>query len=120
MTTKLFVNITLFIFIILSGFWMAKIGKPYNPLAFNIHKFVSLTFIVYTIVLSRGLTKSIEMNSIHWIFLILSVFFLLILLVSGGIMSAKEEIIKPMVFIHKLSSGLALISITGWFYLSLR
>lgn len=120
MTTKLIINSSLFIIIIISGFWMAKLGKPYNPLAFNIHKFVALAFIVYTIILSKGLTQSTDMNSMNCFFLALSGFFVLLILVSGGILSSKEEIIKQLVLIHKLSSGLAIISIIGWFYSALK
>lgn len=120
MTTKLIINSILFIAIIISGLWLAKLGKPYSALAFNLHKFIALAFIVYTVVLSKGLIKIIEMSSIHWIFLVLSVFFIVLILVSGGILSSKEEVLKPMVLIHKLSSGLALMSIIAWFYTSLK
>ncbi|MCB2197487.1 MAG: hypothetical protein KQH79_16625 [Bacteroidetes bacterium] len=120
MTTKLIINSILFIAIIISGVWLAQLGKPYSTMAFNSHKFIALAFMVYTVVLSRGLIKTIEMSSIHWIFFVLSVFFILLILVSGGILSIKEEVLKPMILMHKLSSGLALISVIGWFYVSLK
>jgi hypothetical protein len=120
MITKLIINSILFIILILSGFWMAKLGKPYNPMAFNIHKFIALAFIVYTLILSKGLTQSTAMNLANWVFLVLSVLFILLVLISGGFLSSKGEVIKPLVQMHKLSSGLVLLSVIGWFYFCLK
>lgn len=120
MATKLVTNSILFILIIISGIWLSKLGKPYNPVTFNIHKFIALAFIVYIIILSRGLVKTVEMNSKNWLFLILSGFLVFLVLVSGGIISSKVEIIKPFVIIHKVSSGAALIVLACWFYFALK
>ncbi len=120
MATKLVTNSILFIIIIISGVWLAKLGKPYKPLAFNIHKFITLAFIVYTIMLLKVLIKTIEMSSLHWLLLILSGICVLLTLVSGGILSSKEEIMKPLILVHKISSAFALLSILSWFYFSLK
>jgi len=120
MTIKLATNSILYILIIISGIWMARIGKPYNPVAFNLHKFIALGFIVYTIVISKNLIKSVEMSPTCWALLILAGFFVLLILVSGGIISSKEAVMQPLVLMHKLSSGLALVSIITWFYLMLK
>ena len=120
MATKLVTNSILFILIIISGIWLSKPGKPYNPVTFNIHKFVALVFIVYTIILAKGLVKTVEMSSMNWLFLILSGFLILLVLVSGGIISSKVEIIKPFVIVHKVSSGAVLIVLACWFYFALK
>ena len=120
MATKLVTNSILFILIVISGIWLSKLGKPYKPVAFNIHKFVALVFIVYTIILSKGLVKTVEMSSMNWLFLILSGFLALLILFSGGIISNKEEIIKPFVIIHKVSSGAILIVLACLFYFTLK
>lgn len=120
MAIKLVTNSIIFIVTIISGIWLSKIEKPYNPLVFNIHKFIALAFIIYTIIISKGIYKTIQMNSILWILLILSGIFILLALISGGILSGKEEFLKSLSELHKISSAFALFSIIGWFYLSLK
>ena len=120
MAIKLVTNSIIFIVTVISGIWLSKLGKPYKPLVFNIHKFIALAFIIYAILISRGIYKTIQMNPLLWILLILSGIFILLALISGGILSAKEELLNSISLTHKLSSTLALFSIIGWYYFSLK
>ncbi len=41
-----------FVWMILSGFWVSRSGKPYNTLIFTIHKFIGLglgAFLIKTV-----------------------------------------------------------------------
>ena len=84
------------------------------------HKFIALAFIVYTVIISKGIYKSIQMNSLLWVVVILSGIFIVLTLISGGILSVKEEWLKSISEMHKTSSALALFSVIAWFYLSLK
>lgn len=120
MTLKLVTNSIIFMVTVMSGIWLSRLGKPYKPVAFNIHKFIALAFIIYTIIISKGIYKTIQMNSLLWIFLILSGIFILLTIISGGILSIKEELLFSINLMHKISSALALFLIIGWFYLCLK
>ena len=44
----------LFFISVCFGFWVSKLGKPYNGVLFNIHKLVALSGVVLTILKVRA------------------------------------------------------------------
>ena len=120
MIYKLIISGIIFIGTIGSGVWLSKLGKPYGTLIFNVHKFVALGFIVYSFVVIKNLIKTIDTTTAMWFLILLSGVLILTLLATGGIVSASQEIKKALVVVHKISSILLLISLSGWYFLSLK
>lgn len=48
--SKFSLPITLFILTLAFGFWLSKIGKPYNGALFNIHKLIALGAVVFAVI----------------------------------------------------------------------
>jgi hypothetical protein len=120
MITKLVLSGIGFLLILVSGIWLSKLGKPYGTLVFNMHKLVAMGFIVLTFITSRNMFKEINISSFMWILIVLAAISVITILLSGGILSQKEQITGSLVIIHKISSALLLISLSGGFYLGLR
>ena len=50
MDTRLFTPILLFILTLAFGFWLSKVGKPYNGALFNIHKLIALGAVIFAVI----------------------------------------------------------------------
>ena len=109
-----------FLFTIGSGICLSKLGKPYGTIIFNIHKLIALGFIIYTFIIGRNLFKSIDINNIMWFLIVVSIISVIALIATGGILSIKDRIKDSWVIIHKVSTALLLVSLSSYFYLSLR
>ena len=120
MITKLMLSGIGFLLTIASGIWLSKLGRPYSTLVFNMHKLIALGFMVFTFITSRAMFKEININSFMWILIVIAAISVITVLISGGILSIKEQVTAWLVMIHKISSALLLISLSGWFYLGLH
>src|SRR6056297_430336 len=120
MTVQLIINAILFIFILISGIWLSKLGKPYGTVLFTIHKLIALAFIVYVFILSNKLFKITEFNPVIWIFMFAAALSVVLIFTTGGILSNHEEVKNSLVTVHKISSGVLILSLTGWFFMALK
>ena len=85
-------NIGLFLlFILLSGFWVSRSGKPYKIFPFNIHKFIGLGLGVFLIkmVYEKQQLFTLEANQISAIILTLILFILIV--IAGGLLSVQAK-----------------------------
>ena len=102
----------LFILTISFGFWLSKVGKPYNGLLFNIHKLVALGAVVWVAI---QITKTLQHPD--WLLiasLIAAALCVVALFVSGALMSAGQLDYARMLSIHRVAPvvlGIALV----WF-----
>ena len=48
--SRFFTPILLFILTLAFGFWLSKVGKPYNGALFNIHKLIALGVVVFAVI----------------------------------------------------------------------
>jgi len=100
-----------FIFILISGFILSKIGKPYNPLFFNIHKLISLGVLIYAIVITVQIFKCAEVyNPVYYILLII-ILLSIAAFITGGILSAKDNAKEIILTIHRIVSLLILAGV---------
>lgn len=80
-----------FLFILLSGFWVSRSGKPYNTGIFNIHKLIGLGigyFLIRTVYLTNQTTPLIASQ---WTAIIITVLLFLLTVVAGGLLSVLAE-----------------------------
>ena len=120
MTTKITLSSVLFLCAVATGIWLNKMGAPYKPLAFNLHKFIVLALVVLAVIIIKNVFKSYDLNSQLWITIIASAVFIVMLFVSGGILSIKQNAQFVLVAIHTISSVMLSISLGGFFYLILH
>ena len=115
MTAKTIINIALILITLTMGVVLHKTGKPYNTLFFTVHKLATVAFAVITIKMAIAFAKSYGVEGLITILIISSVLSLLGLLASGGAMSLDKSH-ELMHMIHRISTAIFVISISGLLY----
>ena len=80
-----------FLFILLSGFWVARTGKPYNTVVFNIHKFIGLGLGYFLIRIVYLTNQAAPLNAIQWTAIAVTVFLFVFTVAAGGLLSILAE-----------------------------
>lgn len=121
MTTKFAIVGLAFVFILLSGFFLSRKGKPYNVIISTIHKLVSLALLAYFIVIIFQANRLAPLSSLEIIASVFTGLFFLALIATGGILSASKIISRSLQIVHRILPYLAILStaITVYF-ISLR
>jgi hypothetical protein len=106
---KLMLTGIAFILASVFGFVLTRVGKPYNPVVFTIHKYISLFVLVYCIINTFQLFRLSEEYHIIHLVLLLIILLSVPAFITGGLLSAKEELKQIVVNIHKMSSVIIFI-----------
>lgn len=110
----------LFLLIIISGIWLAKTGKPYPSVLFNVHKLISLATVALTGIVLYNLLRSNEGNSLIFSLILVAVLFFLALIITGGMLNLDKPSYDIMKIIHRLVSPLSILLIIALFWLLLK
>jgi len=105
-----------FVLTVFLGFWLNRLGKPYQVMLFNIHKLVALAGVV---LLGLGFIKQFETGPVQTPVIILMVsiaIMAIILFASGTLMSLDKLNYKFLRLLHRVAPvGLVLLGV--WFFL---
>ena len=80
-----------FLFILLSGFWVSRSGKPYNTFIFTVHKLIGLgagIFLIRTVYLIHQATP---LSPAQWIAIVVTVLLFILTVAAGGLLSVLAE-----------------------------
>ena len=119
----------LFLFILISGFWVSRSGKPYNSLIFNIHKLIGLAAGIFLIRIVYLTNQAAPFNVAQWTSIAITVSLFLITVAAGGLLSILDAgdlqtISQPartaLSLVHKYSPYVIIISTTVTMYLLLK
>lgn len=102
---------------IVTGVFVTKKGKPYNIVLTAIHKIVSLTIIVVTVILFLDFTEQVKFDSLGMFFAIMTAISYLAVIGTGGKLTHKEEGNEKIVIAHKGTTVLLLIFLFLTIYL---
>lgn len=80
------------LFIFLSGFWLSRLGKPYNGMVFNIHKLIALAAVVLFVITLYRTNQVAALRPVELAASIVTGLLILGLFATGALMS----IAKPM------------------------
>lgn len=108
------VPILLFILTIAFGFWLSRLGKPYNGALFNVHKLIALGAVVLSVV---QITKMGVVNSPLLVTLIVAGLCAVTLFASGALMSIGKLDQNVMLTFHRIGIILAVLAIGAAAYL---
>lgn len=92
------------------GIVLSRLGRPYGPGIFTVHKLSSLALIIVLIKSLIAFSKSMGMEGMALVTVLVCGLALLLLLVSGGFMSV-DKIHGTMHWIHRISGGLLLLCV---------
>jgi len=79
-----------FLFILLSGFWVSRSGRPYNGLIFNIHKLIGLAAGIYLIRLVYLTHQAAPLSGTQWAAIVVTVLLFILTVAAGGLLSILD------------------------------
>ncbi len=106
-----------FLLAIITGIWLSNLGKPLNTLIFTIHKFTALGSVIFTAIIIRNLLKNTEINNVTLTLIIVAGFSVLVLFVSGALMSFGKPVNNIILTIHSVTPILTVITTAITIYL---
>ena len=116
---KIIVAGLFFICIFLSGFWLSRKGKPYNPLRFNLHKFIGLGMGVFLIITVYRAHQVAPLEASESIVIGITALLFIINIIAGGLVSIDKPMPGFVAWIHKLLPYAIVLSTTVTLYILL-
>jgi hypothetical protein len=100
-----------------TGYWLSRAGKPYGQILFTVHKLVSVAMLVFILWSAIAVNKTAAMSPGAWVVVSLAALAFLILIGTGGALSAMASPPGMVRWLHKIAPYAA-IPLTGlWLYL---
>jgi len=69
------------------GFWLSKVGKPYNGILFNVHKLVALGAVIVVAIQVYNLLRGMQTPGLIILLLVLAALCVIALFASGAFLS---------------------------------
>lgn len=88
------------------GFWVSKVGKPYNGLLFNIHKLIALSAVILTGIRIFNLDPISTFAHLVIIIFSLAAIGVISIFATGAVMSIQDQEIRIPHLIHQVSVGI--------------
>ena len=95
----------LFIFSVLSGFWLSKTGKPYHIAIETVHKLLSLAMVVFMVIAVVKWNKNPGFDTTNTIVALAIGLSFVSAIATGGILSHKDTVDTTIQSIHKISTA---------------
>lgn len=105
----------LFILLIIAGVILHRLGKPYHSIAFNVHKLLTVAWVIIMVILVRHHYIASLNDRLLSVSLAVSLLGLMTLFFSGGMMSL-DRMQELMLQVHRAASLTLLISVPLVFY----
>ena len=99
------------------GFWLSRLGKPYNGLLFNVHKLIALATVILAGLAVYQVLKGADVATMIILLLVLAALSVIALFASGALMSAGKGEYSVMKLVHNISPFILLIAVGTTVYL---
>lgn len=113
---KFLLPLLLLLFTIAIGFWLSRLGKPYNVILFNIHKLTALAGVIFAVIKLIQIFSTIDQLNNAIIFIIVSAACIILLFASGGLLSVGKLSYVPLKRVHNLSVAVLIITLLVMFF----
>ena len=100
------------------GFWLSRIGKPYNGILFNIHKLLALAAVIVAVFEIRKMIQSEGTIPFYNVLIALTGVSIITLFATGALMSIGKLNYAVSLTIHKITPILAAMTLIAVVYLS--
>ncbi|MCX6554484.1 MAG: hypothetical protein NTZ12_05640 [Candidatus Aminicenantes bacterium] len=117
---KIVVTVVGFVLIFLTGYWLYRVGQPFNAGMLTLHKLISVAAIVYLVVIVLNINKMAPLSKGELIACIITGLLLLGAVVTGGVLSAAKNLPAVVQTLHKVLSILTVLSTVAMFLFSRR
>ena len=100
------------------GFWLSRIGKPYNGILFNIHKLLALAVVIVAVFEIRKTLQSEGTIPFYNVLIALTGVSIIALFATGALMSIGKLNYAVSLTIHKITPIPATMTLIAAIYLS--
>jgi hypothetical protein len=80
-----------FLFIFIFGFWLSRLGKPYNQILFNVHKLIGLAAFIFLIVILVQRHKLMPLRPFEITTIVVTALIFVATIVAGGLLSVEAS-----------------------------
>lgn len=108
----------IFLLTLAFGFWLSRIGKPYNGILFNIHKLLALAVVIVAVFEIRKMIQSEGTIPFYNVLIALTGVSIIALFATGALMSIGKLNYAVSLTIHKITPILAAMTLIAVVYLS--
>ena len=106
-----------FILTLVFGFWLSKLGKPYNGILFNIHKLIALGTVIVTAMQVYKIFNTLESQTLIMVLVVFIAICVVTLFASGAFMSIGNMNYNVMKTIHNMAPILVVFTMGLMIYL---
>jgi hypothetical protein len=115
---KKFILVGVFlVFIIITGQWLSRTGRPLNTLLLTIHKLISLAGVVFLVVTLYRLNQTAPLSPLEITLSGVTVLLFAALIVTGGLLSTTKVWPGIVLRIHQVVPTLVILSTAVNLYL---
>jgi hypothetical protein len=107
------------LFIILSGIWLSRTGRPLSVLILTLHKLISLGTVVYLVITAYRIHQMTPLNPLQLGISVLTLLLFIILFATGGLLSTAKTMPSVVLKIHQITPFLVVLSTSASLYLVL-
>lgn len=107
----------LFAVIFVSGFILGRAGKPYGTLIFNLHKLIAVGTVAYLVLALLKLNRVEALGQTAFAAALVSGVLFLILIITGGIISAIPAAPKTVSLLHRIAPYFVIIAAAATLFL---
>jgi hypothetical protein len=98
-----------FLLTLVFGFWLSRVGKPYNGILFNIHKLIALGTVIVTGMQFYKTLNNLDTQVLIVVLLVVAGICVAALFASGAFMSIGNLNYQVMKTIHNIAPVLVVI-----------
>ena len=119
MSSKFLFTGLFFVFILLSGFWLSRTGKPINTAFLTIHKLISLGTGIFLGITIYRIHQVTPLSLFEMAAVALTLLFFIAMVATGGMLSTAKHMPGVVLKIHQLMPYLVIVSAFASMYLTL-
>jgi hypothetical protein len=107
----------LFAVILVSGYLLSRAGKPYGALLLSVHKLIALGAVVFLVLTLLKLNRVEALGATAFAAALVAGVLFLILIVTGGIISAAKTAPGFVTILHRIAPYFAVIAAAATLFL---
>jgi hypothetical protein len=117
MNSKLISVGAFFIFILASGFWVSRNGRPYDVGILAVHKLIGVALGIYLIRMVYQVHQTEPLTSTMIIAVVVTILFFAGMVATGGLISTEKEMPAIVLLLHKALPCFTVVSTAVTIYL---
>ncbi len=106
-----------FVYIILSGFWLNRTGRPLNVLVLTTHKVISVAAVVYLIVIAYRMHQISALSPTLIATCAVAFLCFAIMIATGGLLSTAKPMPEAILKIHQVMPIPVIVATAASMYL---